>query len=478
MTTKTPPAPPSRSKQLNKQNDRHLSTYVISLEQDVDRRTELFDHLLHTDLVTCSNTGHSGSTASSGSIASSGSTASSGSITRGKVTSKLTGSITRGKLTSKLTSKLKPKCVSDIRHFRAVDGSAAAEWKRARKLVWPVALKKMKVIQSRGYSDSFGELVSPGAIACALSHFGVWLDILLRRDDISDDEPVLVMEDDAKLKTRKPTAVSSWAIDHAPRDWHIILLGYKIPDEHPYTDHDIYEDATNTSNRRDSNRRDSNRNPSHSNSSSMVTSTTKLSSTMVTSTTTGRSKNLQPHNDHNNNSSEANPTHSTVHPINPINTANVTQQPQKQQQQQQQLPLHRSLFFGLHAYLINKRGIRRILFESPALPLAMQLDIFVGRLAQSGTINVCALPTSIAVQLGWKYGSRIQLDRDKQLHHKTPNFDRIPFGDDDDNGTSSSSSVEALEHLRTLTAGRTFVVQPHVLPRSSSTVVRLATIRK
>jgi GR25 family glycosyltransferase involved in LPS biosynthesis len=209
----------------------------------------------------------------------------------------------------------------DIRRFRGVDGGDEDDWADAQALVDARAMRKMAVIQARGYSDSFGELVSPGAACCALSHLCVWSRVL-HDARLGAREPVLVLEDDAHFVTAKPGAVISYVNDHAPRDWHVMLLGFKLPD--------------------------------------------------------------------------------------PAAAERGTEFDRPR------------FFFGLHAYLINKAGARAIFGGSRVLPLHMQGDVLLSRLAQRGRINMYSLKRSIAFQL--RGTSRVQLDRAKQLAHGAPNF--------------------------------------------------------
>ena len=241
----------------------------------------------------------------------------------------------------------------DLRHFRAIDGADPTIADAMRRLTEPSAFAKIDVIQRRGFSDTMGELVSMGAVGCALSHMGAWGHIL-GDTRIAEDEGVLILEDDAKWLTGKPAAVARWAIDKAPADWDIVLLGFKK---------DVGE---------------------------------HLSS--------GGGELLE----------------------------------------------RAVRFFGTHAYLVNKKGIRRMLFAAPSLPLRMQIDVYLSRLASAGSLNVYHAPQSVAVQSGWKWGSRVQLNRAMQERHKTPDAQPLPLPPLD-----QAPSDDDIAELAALTRGRT-----------------------
>jgi len=82
------------------------------------------------------------------------------------------------------------------------------------------ALEEKKLYSKNGNIRERGELLTPGEIACALSHRKVYETMLDRRL-----ESALILEDDVKVKKEhlEPLKVS---LEHLPPNWELAYLGY------------------------------------------------------------------------------------------------------------------------------------------------------------------------------------------------------------------------------------------------------------
>ena len=55
-------------------------------------------------------------------------------------------------------------------------------------------------------------------------------------------------------------------------------------------------------------------------------------------------------------------------------------------------------FFGTHAYLVNRRGVKKILAHKRLMPIEKQIDAVLSDMAASGALQVYALSAQLAVQ--------------------------------------------------------------------------------
>lgn len=70
-------------------------------------------------------------------------------------------------------------------------------------------------------------------------------------------------------------------------------------------------------------------------------------------------------------------------------------------------------FFGLHAYMINTKGIQKILKNPRMQLITKQIDSVLSDMVQDGDLNVYALPTPIAWQNNVDYATTIQMQLKK-----------------------------------------------------------------
>ncbi len=103
------------------------------------------------------------------------------------------------------------------------------------------------------------------------------------------------------------------------------------------------------------------------------------------------------------------------------------------------------LFWGTHAYLINKAAVRKI-FENGALPVRVQIDAFLSGLAQAKKLTIYAVPKSLVGANLKHWGSSIQLDHDFEHAHAELTYDH-PF-----EMATGSTGVEDLQRLDALRA--------------------------
>lgn len=82
-------------------------------------------------------------------------------------------------------------------------------------------------------------------------------------------------------------------------------------------------------------------------------------------------------------------------------------------------------FFGTHAYVITRRGCRKILEHPSVRPIHKQLDTVLSDLARDGVIGVYAMPQNISHQATDKFETSIQIPLAVQRGDD-------PFADDDD----------------------------------------------
>eukprot|EP00930_Biecheleria_cincta_P088446 TRINITY_DN77685_c0_g1_i1.p1 TRINITY_DN77685_c0_g1~~TRINITY_DN77685_c0_g1_i1.p1 ORF type:complete len:369 (+),score=58.86 TRINITY_DN77685_c0_g1_i1:53-1108(+) len=73
----------------------------------------------------------------------------------------------------------------------------------------------------------FGTDLTAGGIGCAMSHFLIWRDIILRCETGNGDPkaPYLVIEDDCKMCDGFSEALLMERLSHVPDDWQIVYLG-------------------------------------------------------------------------------------------------------------------------------------------------------------------------------------------------------------------------------------------------------------
>ena len=103
-----------------------------------------------------------------------------------------------------------------LRRVDAVDGRTI-DWSR---FLAPEALERLVTMKRNGYREGHPDL-TPGAVGCYLSHVDAWREIA------SSGAPYgLVFEDDTILSTPVRPALKH-AMQEAPSDWDIILLGYQ-----------------------------------------------------------------------------------------------------------------------------------------------------------------------------------------------------------------------------------------------------------
>jgi GR25 family glycosyltransferase involved in LPS biosynthesis len=101
------------------------------------------------------------------------------------------------------------------------------------------------------------------------------------------------------------------------------------------------------------------------------------------------------------------------------------------------------LFWGTHAYLINKAVVRKI-FQHGALPVRVQIDAFLSGLAQAKKLTIYMLPKRLVGANLQHWGSSIQLDHDFEHAHAKLMYDH-PF-----EMATGPTGVEDLQRLDAL----------------------------
>jgi hypothetical protein len=75
--------------------------------------------------------------------------------------------------------------------------------------------------------------------------------------------------------------------------------------------------------------------------------------------------------------------------------------------------IHVNRFFGLHCYMIRRRGIEKILANPKMKEITKQIDSVLGDMIRDGELNVYALPEPIAWQNNKDYKTTIQMEMKK-----------------------------------------------------------------
>lgn len=65
-------------------------------------------------------------------------------------------------------------------------------------------------------------------------------------------------------------------------------------------------------------------------------------------------------------------------------------------------------FFGLHGYIIHRRGVQKIIHDPSFLPIRKQVDLQLSERCASGSLNVYALKQQLVVQNNTAFATRIQ----------------------------------------------------------------------
>jgi GR25 family glycosyltransferase involved in LPS biosynthesis len=78
-------------------------------------------------------------------------------------------------------------------------------------------------------------------------------------------------------------------------------------------------------------------------------------------------------------------------------------------------------FFGLHGYIIHRRGVQKIIHEPSFLPIRKQVDLQLSERCASGELKVYALKQQLVIQNNAAFATRIQTPL--KIHGNVDPFD-------------------------------------------------------